>query len=107
MPIRFKIFFACWIALGIASWIFYKKATYETKKALHPFFTIAVGVVFIGFTEWVTEGNVPWFFIVAIGVIVFLNIRRIQFCPRCNKTVYAQGLTSRPKFCSTCGAELP
>ena len=107
MPSRFAIFFACWIILGIASWIFYAKGTYETKKAVHPFLMIGVGVVFIGFVEWITHGNVPWFFIAAVGVIMFLNIRLMQFCPRCNATIYPQGFFSRPKFCPKCGTELP
>jgi ribosomal protein S27AE len=107
MPTPVKVFFVCWIALGIASWFFYAKATYKTKKAVHPFLMIAVGVVFIGFVEWITGGKVPWFFIVAVGVIMFLNVRLMQFCPRCSATVYPQGFLSRPNFCPKCGAELP
>ncbi len=107
MPTPFKIFLICWILLGIASWVFYKKATYGTKKTLHPYFMIAGGVIFLGFTEWITGGNVPWFFVLAVGVIALLNIRLMQFCPRCGATVYPQGFMSRPGFCPKCGAELP
>ena len=63
-------------------------------------------VVFIGFVEWVTGGNVPWFFVLAVGVIMFMNVRLMQFCPHCSANVYPQGFLSRPKFCPKCGTPI-
>lgn len=105
MPRPFAIFMVGWILLGVGAAIFFKKAVYTTKKSAHPILVIGFGAVFLAFTEWITRGNVPWFFIVALVVIAFLNIRNTQFCSRCNATVYPRGL-SRPLFCSKCGAEL-
>ncbi len=105
MPRHFAIFMVCWVVLGIGVGIFYKRATYATKKSAHPFLVIGFGVVFLGFTEWLMRWNVPWFFIVALIVITFLNIRNTQFCSGCNATIYPRGFT-RPLFCSKCGVAL-
>lgn len=96
---------ACWVFLGIASWLFYNKASYQTKKSAHPLIVIGSGAAFVGFAEWISQGKLPWFFVVAVVVIIFLNIRNIQFCPRCNATIYMYGF-SRPDFCPKCGAKL-
>jgi hypothetical protein len=104
MPTFFKTFIACWIAVGIATAIFYAKASYETKKAFHPFIVSATGVIFLGFAESITRGKLPWFFVVALVVIIYLNIRNTQFCPQCNATIRA-GFRRR-SFCSRCGADL-
>lgn len=105
MPTSFAIFFVVWILLGIGSWLFYRTASYETKKFSHPFMVIAFGIIFAGFVEWSSDGKVPLFFLAAIVLITVLNIRNIRFCPRCNATLYNQGF-SRPRFCSKCGANL-
>jgi len=106
MPPRFQVFLITWIVLGIASWIFYKKADYQTKKTAHPILMIATGILLIAFTEWVMPGKVPWYFIAAVAVITWLNIRFTQFCPACNATVHPQRFFNRPRFCPKCGHEL-
>ena len=57
-----------------------QEASYETKKALHPFLVSATGVIFLGFVEWVMHGAVPWFFIAALVLIIALNMRNTRFC---------------------------
>ena len=104
MPKSFTIFIVFWIAMGIASAIFYKNASYETKKALHPFIVIATAVIFLGFTEWLMRDKLPWPFIIFLGLITWLNIRNTQFCPQCNATL--RGRFRRSSFCSKCGADL-
>jgi hypothetical protein len=96
---------ACWVLLGIASWLFYYQASYQTKKSAHPFIVIGSGTAFIGFAEWISQGKLPWLFIVAVVVIIFLNIRNTQFCSKCNATIFARGL-SRSEFCPKCHARL-
>jgi hypothetical protein len=105
MPHSFAVFMACWILLGIASWVFYNKAPYQTKKSAHPFIGIGTGIVFLGFVEWSSGGKVPWLFVIGVVVVIFLNIRNTQFCPECNATIYPRGF-SRPSFCPKCGAKL-
>jgi ribosomal protein S27AE len=104
-PNSFLVFMVCWIAMGIASWIFYSKASYQTKKSLHPFLTVAYGVVFLGFAEWLMQGKLPLFFVVAVIVIMFLIYRLTRFCPQCGATIYSLGL-QRSNFCPKCGAAL-
>lgn len=105
MPKAFVVFMICWIAIAIASWIFYAKASYETKKSAHPFLIAAFGLIFLGFTEWLTQRKVPLLFVAAIIVIMYLNYRNTLFCKQCGATVYSRGF-ARPKFCPKCGAPL-
>jgi len=105
LPTPFAVFFACWVLLGIGCWIFYATADYQTKKSAHPVLMIATGILFIGFAEWLMRGHLPWFVIIVVAFITFLNIRSIEFCPRCNATLYRRGFW-RSRFCYRCGAEL-
>jgi ribosomal protein S27AE len=105
MPRAFAAFMALWILLGIASAIFYRKASYQTKKTAHPYIVAGFGIIFLAFVEWFAHGDVPVFFVVAIIVISFLNIRLTRFCSRCGATIFQRGF-SRFKFCPKCGAEL-
>jgi hypothetical protein len=104
MPTPVAIFFGCWILLCIGGWIFDRRASYETKKSLHPFIVIGMGIIFAGFVEWVSGGKIPWPFLGIIALITFLNIRNIRFCPRCGATQHSG--FNRPKFCLRCGADL-
>jgi hypothetical protein len=105
LPTFFIAFFACWILLGIGSWIFYAKASYETKKRWHPLIGVGTGIAFLAFAEWITGGHLPWMFAAAVVLIIFLTIRNTQFCSRCGATLYSRGFT-RSRFCSRCGADL-
>ena len=105
MPDRAKALFLCWILLTIASWVFNKRASYETKKKFHPVLAILIGVLVIGFAEAIFNGKLPWLFIVAICAIAFLQIRLTQFCSKCNATINPRGF-SKAKVCPECGAEL-
>lgn len=101
----FPIFFVCWLLLGIGSAIFLRSATYEIKKRWYPRFTIAAGVVFLGFIALSGAGPFLVIAVPAVTLITYLNIRSTRFCPKCGKTLYQQGW-SRPNFCSKCGANL-
>jgi len=104
MPRSFTVFFGVWIALGIASAVFYKKASYATKKAAHPFLMILTGGLFLGFAEWIFQGRLPWPFIIVVCVIMYLNYRCTRFCPQCSATLRAR--FTRWEFCPRCGAKL-
>lgn len=105
VPTFFLAFFVCWVLFGIGSWIFYAKASYETKKKWHPFIGVGTGLAFLAFAEWITNGYLPWFFVLAVVLIIFLTIRNTQFCPRCGATLYSRGF-ARSRFCAKCGADL-
>ncbi|MGZ4788751.1 MAG: hypothetical protein ACXVZX_09540 [Terriglobales bacterium] len=117
MPTPFAIFFAVWILLGIGGWIFDRRASYETKKSLHPFIVISIGVIFAGFVEWTAGWKVPFVFLGMIAIITFLNIRnirsvravvRLSIQPLLARTsaqsvavIYRLNQTSRPRTNST------
>jgi len=105
IPRSFIAFICLWIVLGIGLTIFYRKAAYRTKKSAHPFIVIGFSVLFLAVAEWVMHGRMPVVFVVAVGIIAFLNIKLMSFCAGCGATVNAQGF-SRPKFCPKCGGEL-
>lgn len=104
-PPAFIAFCVFWISLGLAGAIFYRKASYETKKFWHPIFVIAAGIIFFAFTEFASGGKTPVFFVIAIALITYLNLRSTRFCPRCGKTLTGR-LFAKAKFCSKCGASL-
>jgi len=101
----FIVFFVSWILLGIAAAIFDHTASYRTKKFWHPYITIGMGAIFVGFAELMSHGQFPIFFIFWIALITFLNLRNVRFCPKCNKTASGRSW-SRVKFCTKCGANL-
>jgi len=103
MPTSFAVFLGSWIVLGIACAVFYKRASYKTKKAAHPIWMIAFGVIFLGFAEKIFHGRLPWYFVVAICVVMYLNYRYTQFCPQCNATFAG---FSRAALCPRCRASL-
>lgn len=105
MTRAFTVFIVFWIALGIASAIFYRKASYQTKKTAHPYIGASFGLIFLGFVAWFTHGRVPVLFVVAIILISLLNIKLTQFCAHCGATIFQRGFP-RFKFCPKCGSEL-
>jgi hypothetical protein len=69
---------------------------------------ISSGVIFLGFI-WLS-GAPPAALLLAVpgvALILFLNIRGIQFCDACGRTVFSQNPWSPSKFCAKCGAPLP
>lgn len=104
----FPIFFGVWVVLGLFSTAFFflgKNAS--LKRKVWPPFTIATAVLFVGFV-WAIGFPPQVFFIIipVVALITFLNLRSVQFCDACGKTIMHQNLFSTPQFCSKCGAKL-
>lgn len=104
-PPEFIAFFVLWILLGIVGSVFYRVASYETKKFWHPVFVIVSSLVFLGFGEFIAQGHLPIIGVLFVGLIAYLNLRNTRFCPICEKTLSSRGW-SRERFCSKCGADL-
>ena len=108
--LRFAIFFATWIILGISSFLFFHfyRDSKKKKKAL-PFVLGGTGVLFVFFVVWVSHGGfTPLLPIVipVVGLIMYLNYRGTDFCESCGRTLFNQNPFSIAKFCKHCGSEL-
>jgi hypothetical protein len=105
----FPVFAGVWLALGLVSagFLFLSKNV-RLKRRLWPPFLVLTGVLFVGFT-W-AMGAVPGqgmlVVVPLVALIIYLNLRAVQFCDSCGVTVLSQNPFSRPAFCSKCGARL-
>lgn len=105
----FFAFFVVWAILGISSFLFFHlNRDAKTKKKIFPFFVIGVGIIFSTFVAWSSDWApfVLFFFIPAVGLITFLNLRTTKFCESCGRTLYKQSLLDPPRFCPHCGNQL-
>ncbi|MGD9636839.1 MAG: hypothetical protein AB7G28_16450 [Pirellulales bacterium] len=106
----FPIFFGVWLVLGISSAaFFYFNRNATLKRKVFPPFVIFVGVLFLTFAGLMGPAREPFFLVVIIpfvALITFVNIRNTRFCDACGKTLVSQNPFTRPKFCSSCGADL-
>ena len=104
------MFFAFWVALGLASFLFFHfNRDAALKRRVFPFFVITVGLIFGAFLIYMTRGSSQVLFLAVpmIALITFLNIRCTRFCGSCDRTLYKQPVFTRPGFCPHCGAQVP
>jgi hypothetical protein len=106
----FPIFFGVWIVLGISSAaFFFLNRNAALKRKVFPPFVIFIGVLFLTFGGLMGFAREPFFFLLMVpfvALITFVNIRNTRFCDTCGKTLISQNPFLRPKFCSSCGADL-
>ncbi len=104
----FPIFFGVWILLAIVGFLlFYLNRNVAFKRRYLPWFLGLTGVLFIGF---MLASGTPKFLVLIIApvaaLIMYMNVKGIQFCDACGRTLIEQMSFSRPEFCSKCGASL-
>jgi len=105
----FPFFLGAWVILGLASFWFYRQASFATKKRWHPILAVSVGLLFLGIV-WAMSpvGEVLYFAIPAVALITWLNVRLMKFCSNCGATLYAGTIFFAPlQYCQKCGAKLP
>jgi hypothetical protein len=77
------------------------------KRTLLPYIGVLLGGLFLA---WPLMAGFPlqafYSFVPLVAGVVFLNVRAFQFCDACGATVRGGALSSRPKFCTKCGASL-
>jgi len=100
----FPVFFGVWVALGILSLFFFLNKDAALKRKVWPAFTIATGILFIGFL-WAMGASSP-LFVIAVVIITVLNLRAAKFCDACGKTLMMRNPLSPPQYCAKCGAKL-
>jgi hypothetical protein len=104
----FPLFFAVWVALGVAGGVFfYWNHDVALKRRLLPIYTTVVGAVFAGFLWYSTRD--PRLLMVAcpvIALITYLNIRNTFFCDACGRATVNSIWWTKAEYCAKCGASL-
>ena len=103
-----KIVVILWVSLGISGFLlFYVNKDVKFKKKYYSWYFILIGSLLAIFGITSGEDFVAWLIWVAgIGLITFLNIRNINFCDSCGKTIINRLFFPRESFCSSCGTKL-
>jgi hypothetical protein len=105
--IYFQWFFPIWGILGIGTFVFYSfNRNVTLKRKIHPWLVSGIGFVFWLFIIWVGF-PLPICIgaLLVIALITILNIKMIQFCDHCGKTIQSGGF-SKIKYCPKCGNEI-
>lgn len=100
------IFLGTWISLGIATWLFYWRGSFEAKRRWHPWIAFGMGAVFALFVGLMTNIRVLLFFGPAAMLIAFWNWRSTSSCPVCGRTLIRPPPWTRMSVCRKCGARL-
>src|SRR4051812_44210995 len=79
MPVRFQVFLINLDRSRDSFRIFYKRASYQTKKTAYPIIMIAIGPLFSGSQKSVMPRGVRWFFMAALAVIMWLIFGSLNF----------------------------
>src|SRR5687767_2947494 len=99
------VFPLVWAGLGAATFIFHLKASLATKRRWHPFISVGLGLVFLGFIALTARAALiiagP-----AVLAITVLSIKMMRFCPSCSATAFQQRSWSAPTVCTKCGSDL-
>jgi hypothetical protein len=103
----FALFAAAWIAIGVALWMFYSRASYQRKKRWHLTLVAGAALVFIAFAYALSQRvEVLYLAVPAVAAITFLGYKLTRFCPRCGFTIRRTGFFARIVYCPRCGCKL-
>ena len=103
---KFSVFMTIWIAFGVGSFVWEKKATPSEKGRLLPHLTWIGGLLFGAGTLWLfPTWEAAAFLVPSIALISWVNAKLMRVCGSCGKLIYPTEL-ARPKYCSKCGSTL-
>ena len=88
--------------LAVAYVVFYMTASPDLKRKAWPYQVVGAGLLFLMFVSLLMGVNGFLFFVLPVGLISFLNLKTVRFCPKCG--AYNQGWISR--FCIKCRTAL-
>ena len=102
----FMAFVVGWMALGIASWVFFAfNRNAALKRRVWPVVAVGTGALFVAIVWHMTSTpDVLVFMVLAVLVITLLNLRAAKFCGACGRTHWNQNPFGSVDFCSKCGA---
>jgi hypothetical protein len=98
------VFFGCWVALGIARFVFFQfNRNAALKKKVFRWGHVFMDALLLGFMGWVGFPMQVFYFAIPVLVLItILNIWGTQFCPRCGVSFHAY----RARFCARCGQSI-
>jgi uncharacterized membrane protein len=105
-PAAFHAFFVVWMILIISNAVFFHgNKNVALKRRFLPVTAFGVGILFIGFTTYLT-GKISPIMIIAVTVIIILNVKGTKICDACGKTNHGRNPFVPQKHCTNCGAPL-
>ena len=102
------IFFAGWIALGVAGFfLFYVSKNVQFKRRYFRWYMTLAGVLLISFGLGMGFPlQMLFIMLLGVGLITFLNIKMTKFCDNCGKTIINQMWFTKVEYCAKCGGKL-
>ena len=102
------IFAGTWIVLVILSfYLFNIRNDYKFKVKYFKYFTIMLGIMFIGYAAAMGAPRQVYFMIVpAVGLMTFMSLKFTRFCRNCGKTIINHMPFTSIEFCPKCGSRL-
>ena len=105
--IPFEAFAAVWFAYILVGLPLFLGRNLALKRRYARPYIITSGILFLagmlltGFPIFLIGIAAPF-----VGLITWLNLRQVHFCPQCGSTLWPYVPFTRPKFCARCGADL-
>jgi len=102
------IFAGTWIVLiTLSFYLFNIRNDYKFKVKYFKYFTIILGVMFIGYAAAMGAPRQVYFMIVpAVALMTFMNLKFTRFCRNCGKTIINYMPFTSIEFCPKCGSRL-
>ena len=86
--------------------IFSFSASPNFKRKYSPIINIGVGFLFLIFVYLLDGGKNFYFSVIIVGLIMYLNIKCVKYCPKCGAFNRSANLFPTPKYCQKCGSAL-
>jgi hypothetical protein len=106
---RFAIFMGTWAVLGVIGIsVFFVSRNVERKKRYFPAWVVSIGLLFVGFSQWIMGFHPKQLIIIvpAVVLIAIFNLRATRFCPKCGRTIINKIPLERVVYCPKCGQKL-
>jgi hypothetical protein len=104
---KIAMFVPVWFALAATTSYLLWRGSYSAKKVWIPRLVVLVAALIFGLVLW-AEGPSTFVIVsgIVIGLITFLKLRALRFCPSCSATNRQLGFLRPANFCNKCGASL-
>ena len=103
--VPFPLFMVIWAAYGLLGLpLLFGRNLALKRRFLRPHIVggavlFLVGMALTGFPPGMILLAAP-----LVGLVTWLNLRQVHFCPQCGATIWRQVPFQRPRFCARCGA---